>query len=137
MSEPDGEGNTPPKAERLREVFRRLDAAPPCSTFDEAYQLLCDTMNEVEDELTPFPNEPDRWRELDRLFPPQMDRMSVVRECREPVRRFDNRRHLTYIAENGAMEFRLLRNVEAIFSKSGNDGRSVCEVCSALQEKSL
>ena len=137
MNDPDQEADIPSKADRLREVFRRLDAAPVCSTFEEAYQLLCDTMNQVEDELTPYPNEPDRWRELDRLFPPQTDRMSVVKECRVTVRRFDSRGHLTYIAENGAMEFRTLWKVEAVFSKNGIDGRTVCEVCSALQEKNL
>ena len=128
----------PPKGERLNEIFQRMANAPLCTTFEEAYKLLCDTMDEVEDEMTPYPNEPDRWRELPRLFPPQMDRMSTVQQCDQSVvRRFDSLRHLTYIAENGAMEIRALRKAEALFAKDDKDGNSVCGVCPALQEENL
>lgn len=64
-------------------------------------------MDGVEDELTPYPNEPDRWMQIDRLFPPQMDRMSSVKGC--DVKRFDSRRHVTYVSDNGAIELRSLR----------------------------
>lgn len=138
--EPTSEqGGIPSKLERLTEIFRRIGDAQLCSTFDEAYQLLCRTMDEVEDELTPYPNEPDRWMQLDRLFPPQMDRMSSVKGC--DIKRFDSRRHVTYIADNGAMEVRSLRvvdgEVKVHFTKTGNDGRSVSDVCPDLKEANL
>ena len=133
------EGDVPTKGERLAEIFRRIGHARPCSTFQEAYELLCRTMDEVEDELTPYPNEPDRWMELPRLFPPQMDRMSSVPGC--DVKRFDSLRHVTYVAENGAMEVRSLRVVKGVvnvhFTIVGSDGRSVCDVCPELKESNL
>lgn len=96
-------------------------------------------MDEVEDELTPYPNEPDRWMELPRLFPPLMDRMSSVPGC--DVKRFDSLRHVTYVAGNGAMEVRSLRAVQGVFnvhfSMEGSDGRSVCDVCPELKESHL
>jgi len=138
--EPMGEeGQIPPKVDRLAEIFRRTGESPPCSTFQEAFELLCRTMDEVEDELTPYPNEPDRWMELPRLFPPQMDRMSSVPGC--DMKRFDNLRHVTYVADNGAMEVRSLRVVKGAinvhFTKRGSDGRSVCDVCPELNETNL
>jgi hypothetical protein len=139
MEQTTDQSDTPPKRERLAEVFRRIGTAEPCTTFDEAYQLLCTIMDEVEDELTPYPNEPNRWMEIPRLFPPQTDRMSSVEGC--DVKRFDSLRHVTYIAGNGAMEVRSLRvvdgEVKVHFTKSGNDGRSVCDVCPDLKEANL
>ncbi|MEZ5944355.1 MAG: hypothetical protein R3C18_23450 [Planctomycetaceae bacterium] len=139
MEQTSGEGQTPSKADRLAEIFRRMSAAPACSTFDKAYELLCKTIDEVEDELTDYPNEPDRWMQLQRLFPPQMDRMSSVQGC--DLKRFDNRRHVTYIASNGAMEVRSLRVVDGEvcihFTKAGSDGQSVCDVCPDLKDANL
>lgn len=110
-----------------------------CSTFQEAYDLLCRTMDEVEDELTPYPNEPDRWMELPRLFPPQMDRMSSV--AGSDVKRFDSLGHVTYVASNGSMEIRSLRIVEGVinvhFTMKGSDGKSVCDICPELEETNL
>ena len=40
------------KAGRLTEYFRRLLAAPPASSFEEAAALLAETLNAVEDELS-------------------------------------------------------------------------------------
>ena len=47
------------KSERLAEFFRRLDLAPGATTFEEAYRLLCDTLNAVEDEMTTTPFTPE------------------------------------------------------------------------------
>lgn len=139
MEQTSEQGGIPPKAERLAEVFRRLGEAKLCSTFDEAYELLCKTMDEVEDELTGYPNEPDQWMQIQRLFPPQMDRMSSVEGC--DMKRFDSRRHVTYIAGNGALEVRSLRvvngEVKVHFTKAGSDERSVCDFCPDLKEANL
>jgi hypothetical protein len=127
------------KQERLRECFRRMASADPSSSFDEAYRLLCTTIDQVEDEHSGQPNEPERWKELDRIFPPKMDRMSSIEGT--DVKRFDTVRHLTYIAPNGAIEIRRTRlvagKVVVQFSKSGGDGRSVCDVCPQLSDKNL
>ena len=99
--------------------------------------MFCSTLDQVEDELSGLPNEPERWRELDRLFPPQMDRMSSV--AGSDVKRFDSKRHMTYIAPNGAIEVRLLPMSKLVvyFSKPGDDGRTVCDVCPQLRDKNL
>src|SRR6187455_2194862 len=115
-------GGSVSKAERLKEFFRRLRVAEPASSFDDAYRLLCSTLDAVEDELSGLPNEPDRWMTLDRMFPPRSDRMSSVEESE--VKRFDNVRHITYIAENGAIEIRskFRKGGETVvhFSKAGS-----------------
>jgi hypothetical protein len=122
------------KGERLAEFFRRLGAARVVSSFDEAYVLLCSTLDEVEDELSGLPNEPDHWMTLDRMFPPRPDRMSSVAEC--DVKRFDNVRHITYIAANGAIEIRSKSRksgaIKVHFSKAGSDGRAISDVCPML-----
>lgn len=139
MEKTSEKGGNPPKAERLAEIFRRIAEAKPCSTFDEAYELLCTTMDDVEDELTDYPNEPDQWMQIQRLFPPQMDRMASVEGY--DVKRFDSRRHVTYIAGNGALEVRSLRvvnqEVKVHFTKAGSDGRSVCDACPDLKVANL
>ncbi len=47
---------TPSKAERLTEFFGRLDTAQSVSSCDEAYHLLCSTLDQVEDELSGLPS---------------------------------------------------------------------------------
>lgn len=129
----------PPKSERLAEFFRRLGEADPVASFEAAHQLLCTTLDQVEDELSGLPNEPERWLTLDRMFPPQSDRMSSVEGC--DVKRFDNLRHITYIAGNGAIEIRSQRRkqgaLEVHFSKPGRDGRTIGVFCPQLADHNL
>lgn len=124
------EGGIPTKQERLKEIFRRMGEAAPCSSLDTAYALLCETMVAVEDEMSGLPNEPERWMELPRLFPPRADRAFLLENY--GVKRLDSLRHVTYIAENGAIEIRSIRvtngRVKIHFSKKGIDGRSLSEM---------
>jgi hypothetical protein len=130
---------TPSKDERLKEFFQRLASLQPASTFEEAYLQLCKTLDQVEDEMSGLPNEPERWMTLDRMFPPQPDRMSSVAGC--DVKRFDNLRHITYISGNGAIEIRSKRlkgkTADTHLSKIAADGRSVIESCPSLAQKNL
>lgn len=134
---PDPRGEIKRKSERLAEIFRRMSEAPACSSFETAHALLCSTMDEVEDELTDFPNEPERYMAIPRLFPPRGDRMSSVGGC--DVKRFDSLRHVTYIASNGAIEIRTMRvvngQIRTHFRKEGSDGRFVDEICPELKKK--
>lgn len=130
---------TPSKTERLAEFFQRLQGLAPASSFEEAYQQLCGTLDQVEDEMSGLPNEPERWMTLDRMFPPQSDRMSRVAGC--DVERFDNLRHITYISANGAIEIRWKRRkggaIETHLSKVGADGKSIIEFCPNLAHENL
>lgn len=128
--------DVPSKDERLAEFFRRLVAAAPAASFDEAYSLVCTTLEQVEDELSGLPNEPDKWMSLDRLFPPQSDRMSTIEGT--GIKRFDSLRHITYVGPNGAIEIRSSRDATAAyFSKPGRDGRSICDVDPRLRDANL
>jgi hypothetical protein len=66
------------KRERLEEIFRRPAAAPPAASHDEAYKLLCETIDTVEDEMTSTPNDPANWMSDGRIYPPFMDRCFAV-----------------------------------------------------------
>jgi hypothetical protein len=110
----------PPKAERFAEFLRRLGAA---SSFDEAYRLVCDTLDAVEDEMTSIPFDPPNWMVDGRMYPPQMDNMRGV-PGRPDVKEFRNRRHFTRIGTNGAVEIKDSRG-QPIFAKPGSDGRLI------------
>ncbi|AGA28943.1 hypothetical protein [Singulisphaera acidiphila] len=111
------------KAERLEEFRKRLTAAPACSDFDEAYHLICSTMNEVEDALTDIPNTPANWMVDGRMYPPQMDSVRGV-EGRDDVMRFRSRGHNTLVGTNGSIAIQLLSG-QVIFTKAGADGKEI------------
>lgn len=110
------------KGQRLYEFFRRMEAASPAEDFSSAYELLCATLNEVENEMTAIPYNPDSWMRDGRLYPPQTDSMTSVKWFKG-VRRFRSLNHVTYIAANGAIEIQ--QRLEAwvvVFKKAGADG---------------
>lgn len=113
----------PSKEERIAEFLRRLEAKPPVSTTDEALELLSQTLNEVEDELTDIPFDPENWQTDGRLYPPQEDNARDV-SGRDDLVCYRSRGHRTFIRSNGAIEIRDLRG-QIIASKQGTDGRGV------------
>ncbi len=117
------DGRDATKAERFAEFLRRLDAAPAAGGFDEAYRLIGETLNAVEDEMTDIPFDPSAWVTDGRMYPPQDDRMRSVPN-RPDVKRFVSKRHSTWIGNNGAIEIRdhLQR---PIFRKAGADGKEI------------
>lgn len=114
--------HTATKAERLAEFFSRLTAAPACSTFDEAYRLVCLTMDAVEDEMTTIPNNPPTWMTDGRMYPPQMD--NLRKSHRADVKRFISRAHVTLIGNNGAIAIQL-HTGKVVFAKAGADGQEI------------
>ena len=103
-----------------------MERSPAASSFDEAYQLVAETLNSVEDELTLIPFDLDNWRNDGRLYPPLPDSVRTV-PSNPKVKRLRNLAHNTYIAENGAIE---IQNISAVveFSKPGKDAKGVWEV---------
>ncbi len=116
MSDP-----TPNKGERLAEIFRRMAESPACSSADEAYRLLCLTIDAVEDEWTDTPNEPANYKVDGRIYPPQADRCYPV-QGRSDLVRHGSKGHNTFIRENGAIRI-VLRGGKIVFEKPGYDGR--------------
>ena len=112
------------RKERLKEFMRRMKALEPKSTFDDAYEMLCDTLNEVEDEFSGVPYDPEKWRTDGRLYPPQSD---AFRDCEDhpSVVRMRTRGHNVFIASNGAIEIKALHGDGVIFEKLGADGKGV------------
>jgi hypothetical protein len=113
----------PPKPVRLAEFFRRLESAPAASDADEAYALVCGTMNAVEDELTGIPHDPSQWMIDGRMYPPQTDQLKTVKG-RPELRRYVSVGHGTIIGPNGAIQIRL-KDGTVVFEKPGADGVSI------------
>ncbi len=111
------------KSSRFAEFLRRLRAAPVASDFESAYQLVCDTLNAVEDELSGIPFNPEAWRNDGRMYPPQMDNIRSV-PARPDVRRFVSKGHFTLIGDNGAIEIQNLQR-RSVFQKPGADGKAI------------
>jgi hypothetical protein len=114
----------PPKAFRLKVFIARLEQHRPFASLDEAYQVLCSTLDAVEDELTGIPNCPANWMLDGRLYPPQKDRW---RQILPNVTRMRAKEHYIFIAANGAMEIKDVTSGVVFLSKAGADGRKVWE----------
>jgi len=115
------------KEERLAEFLRRLGATPAAKTFEEAYGQICNILNEVEDELTIIPYDPENWQTDGRLYPPQLDNARAVPN-KGPIKRLRSVGHNTFIGENGSIEIEVVQSKKVIFSKAGEDGRKVFEL---------
>lgn len=118
---------TQSKRARFEEFIRRLSAAPPATSFEDAYELLCDTLNAVEDEMTEIPYAPERWLTDGRMYPPQEDSMRSV-PGRPRIKRLRSRAHNTFIGENGALKIQVIEETTVLLSKPGADGREVDEL---------
>jgi len=58
----------------MKIYYGRLLAAPPVGTAQEAFDLLCRLLDEVEDEHSGKPKDPDPPLKYDgRMYPPQSD----------------------------------------------------------------
>jgi len=116
-----------PRKLRLEEFFRRLQALPPANNFEEALRQVATTLNQVEDEFTAIPCNPETWATDGRMYPPQEDSKRLVPDHPQLVR-FRSRHHSTYISSNGAIQIHLVTGStevpeEVIFSKPGANGK--------------
>jgi len=111
------------KPDRFREFLRRLKQAPCVGSHDEAFDLLCRTLNKVEDELTDIPFQPDNWETDGRMYPPKDDNARDV-SGRIDVIRYRHKAHSTFIRDNGAIEIQTVEGA-VLFEKPGSDGRGV------------
>ncbi len=114
------------KRERLKEIFRRLEAAPAATHAAEAFEQLTTIIDAVEDQLSDVPFDPRSWQTDGRLYAPQRDSARSVPE-HPRVTRYRTRAHNVYVAVNGALEVHTVAGQCAVFSKLGADGRGVWE----------
>ncbi|MGA2867937.1 MAG: hypothetical protein ABSF34_02070 [Verrucomicrobiota bacterium] len=111
------------KAKRLQEFLKRLQAAPPANSTDEAVNLLTQTLNVVEDEFSGVPYRPENWRTDGRMYPPQEDSRVKFPE-RPSLRKYRNKGHYHYIGLNGSIRIETLE-AEILLDKPRRDGRKI------------
>lgn len=116
----------PPKRSRLAEAYRRLGAAPDAATAEEVLAQLSNILNEVEDELTSIPFDPESWFVDGRLYPPQPDSARPV-PGHPLVVRYRSRKHNTFVGANGSIEVQGMDG-RVHFQKRGADGRGVWQI---------
>lgn len=93
------------KQERLREIMSRLRAASPFKDGQHARSELARIMREVEDELSGIPEDPNAANATTtdgRMYPP--DDIFEKASGSPLVRLFRQKRHKTWIGENGALK---------------------------------
>lgn len=107
---------TLPKAVRLAEVFRRMEALPAFGSMEEARTAFDSTLTEIEDLFSGALNKPDNWRTDGRMYPVQDDRVEEV----------DGHPGVwSLLSANRAMEVRDVITDEVVFAKLGADGKGV------------
>lgn len=116
-----------PKRDRLQEIYRRLAAAPVARSFAEMRSQLDGILNEVEDQLTGIPYEPDGWPTDGRLYPVQDDNVFAVADHPRVLLLRARRNHI-YIGDNGSIEIKNAASGTVEFTKPGADGRGTWEL---------
>ncbi len=111
------------KAERFQEFLNRLEKSTPASSHNDAFKLLSDTLNQVEDEFTNIPFQPEHWQTDGRMYPPEDDNAREV-EGKSDLLRYRHKAHNTFIRNNGAIEIQDVDG-KVLFEKCGSDGRGV------------
>jgi len=109
------------KSERLAIFLQRLGDAAPAQDHDEAYQLLSDTLNNVEDQFSGVPANFLNWESDGRMYPPQEDR---ARACPElpGTTVYRSAGHHTYIGARGEIAILHISSGKILLNKAGADG---------------
>ena len=103
--------------QRLAEFFRRLEAAPPVATADEAMALLCRLIEEVEDEFCPVPRtEPPPLAFTGRMYAPRED---YIHRLPDGSLTASTRRHRILCRQDGAITVVHMTDKSVVFTKPG------------------
>lgn len=105
------------RSERLGEVFRRLDDGPGTSNADDAMSQMHRTLDEVEDELSGIPRNPNPGLESNgRMYPPQADR--TVRSPDGSITT-TSKGHTTDFGPDGSITVRNRANGDVVYRRGG------------------
>src|SRR4051812_33222003 len=116
------------QAQRVAEFLKGLGEARPAASHDEAFDLVRDTLNAVEDQFSAVAFDPEKHLTDGRLYPPHEDSRRSV-PGRDDVVRYRSRGHNTFIAANGAIRIEKIgKGGEpsiCCLDKPGADGKAV------------
>jgi hypothetical protein len=112
------------KRQQVQELYRRLQTSKPANTDEEALLLIAQLMKEIGDEMTNEPYDPTRWKDHDRIYPPQGDREQTPSGV-EGARVFWTLAHEVIVGFNGAIVMRKRKTFEVEFTKAGHDGQEI------------
>jgi hypothetical protein len=118
-----GEPSVKTKRERLQLIQARLETAPCASTHDEAFAMLTNIVNEVENEHSGVPYDPDAWMADGRIYPPQLDSKKACDV--EFASRYRTKGHHVFIGDYGAIAFQNVTTQKIEFSKPGCSGQEL------------
>lgn len=82
------------------------------------------TLNEVEDELTGIPYNPESWMTDGRLYPPMDDNLYQV-PGKPSMKRFRTKGHNIFISETGAIHIEKVRDGKVVFQHPDATGKGV------------
>lgn len=103
--------------QRLAEFFRRLAAAPPSVTADEAILLVCRLIEEVEGEFCPIPRtEPPPLVFMGRMYAPREDHIHRLPDGSLTA---STRRHRILCRRDGAITVIHMTDKSVVFTKPG------------------
>lgn len=103
--------------QRLVEFVRRLQAAPPAATSEEALAVVCRLIEQVEEELCPLAREePPPMRYTGRRYAPKSDQ---VRRLPDGTLVADTRRHRIYCQRDGAITVEYMPDGTVLLNKEG------------------
>jgi hypothetical protein len=112
------------KQARLNLFYNKLMLADHCSSYDEAYILLCKILNDVEDEFSGVNYNLTKSLIDGRLYPPMIDSRRVYKE-REDLICFRNKANYTFFSEDGAITITTISGEIVVEKKSKNGQRII------------
>ena len=111
------------KQERFGIFVDRIIGSLAASTHDEAFKMVCDTLEAVEDEFSGVISNSAAYQSDGRMYPPQSDSVRDV-AGHPQVKRYRSRAHNTLIGDNGAIKIITTgANAVVVLDKPGADGK--------------
>lgn len=103
--------------ERLALLYERLDQLPPAPNADEAFRQLAETLDDVEDEFSGVPKNPDPGLKFDgRMYPPRED---FTTRTEDGGLQATTRGNIINISPDGTMSILSRRSGEEVYRKAG------------------